>query len=111
VTDPPTIAWDRGRLCLGGTVTAAGASAWRSAVEAAARAGDGPDLELGELDLDEGVAVAEAVNAVRALAGLWGPLRLHEAPQMLAHTLYKVGALGPHLVLVDPRSDEGTMAP
>lgn len=109
--DPPTIRWTDGRLCLGGTVSAAQAADWRAAVVLAGRDGTGPDIDLGELDLDEGIAVAEAVNAVRGLAALWGPVRLLEAPQMLAHTLYKVGALGPALQLIDPRSDEGTMAP
>lgn len=65
-------------------------------------------LLLADLDLEDGVAVAHLVTALRALRSRSGRLVLVQAPQMLAHTLYKVGALhDPGLVLVDPRQDEG----
>ena len=50
------------------------------------------------------------VNAVRALRDRWGHAELRHAPQMLAHTLYKVGDLRSRITLVAPREDEGTTA-
>lgn len=64
-------------------------------------------LELTELELADGVATALAVTALRALLARVGTLTLVGAPQMLAHTIYKVGMLGGALRLVEPRSDEG----
>lgn len=65
-------------------------------------------LDLADLDLDDGVAVAHLVTGLRALRARCDRLVLVAAPQMLAHTLYKVGALSdPGLVLVAPRQDEG----
>ena len=68
-------------------------------------------LDLLDLDLEDGVAVVETVNAVRALLAAHGQLILHHAPQMLAHTLYKVGMLEDgRLVLVEPRVEHPTVA-
>lgn len=65
-------------------------------------------LDLADLDLEDGVAVAHLVTGLRALRARCDRLVLVAAPQMLAHTLYKVGALSdPGLVLVAPRQDEG----
>lgn len=90
-----------------GEVEASSASAFASAL--ASLGGDGPvQLELVDLELLDGVSVAEAVNAVRALARRRGPVLLRHAPQMLAHTLYKRGLLlQESLTLEDPRHDEG----
>jgi len=67
-------------------------------------------LDLGDLELDDGVATALAVRAIRALLAR-RPLRLVEAPQMLAHTLYKVGGLEDgRLVVESVRADEPTTA-
>lgn len=75
----------------------------------AALDGEGPAvLEMQELELLDGVSVAEAVNGLRALARRRGAVRLRHAPQMLAHTLYKRGLLIEEpLVLESPRHDEG----
>lgn len=71
----------------------------------------GVELALGELELEDGVAVAELVTALRALAARAGPLRLCETPQMLAHTLYKVGELDHGAIaVVTTREDEPTTA-
>ena len=85
------------RLVLGGSLTADEAASWRAAVMAQA---EGPvcRLDLGDLDL------------ITALRDRHGPLLLSEAPQMLAHTLYKVGALGNGISLEAPRTDVGTTA-
>lgn len=68
-------------------------------------------LVLGDLDVDDGVSTAAWVDVVRHLRDRWGGVTLVEAPQMLAHTLYKVGDLRDgRLELVRPREDEGTTA-
>ena len=68
-------------------------------------------LDLAELELTDGVAVAIAVDAVRALAAARGAVELRSAPQMLAHTLYKCGLLsGERITLHAPRVEEPTTA-
>jgi ABC-type transporter Mla MlaB component len=67
-------------------------------------------LDLSELDIEDGPALARLVSWIRLLAAR-RPLRLDEAPQMLAHTLYKIGALeGGRIELRAPRMDQGTTA-
>jgi len=68
-------------------------------------------VEMDTLELEDGVSVAEMINGLRALLSRWEQLTLVEAPQMLAHTLYKVGMLrSGRIVLIDPREDQGTTA-
>lgn len=110
MTDPTGHRWVGRVLHLQGTVTAPAAEAWRRDLLAMVDEDEGDVLDLGELDLDDGPAVVEAVNLIRGLLARWGRLTVVEAPQMLAHTLYKVGDLGPRLRLVRPRVEEGTTA-
>ena len=91
---------------IGGEVSAAEAGAFRADLAVLAAMLPAP----ARLDLDAGEAVAAAVDGVRALL-VGRRLILVEAPQMLAHTLYKVGMLAdPRLALERPREDEGTTA-
>ncbi|RMG10078.1 MAG: hypothetical protein D6731_18245 [Planctomycetota bacterium] len=64
---------------------------WRAAC---ARAPHEVEVDCGTLELQGGVALARFVDLVRELAGR-GARRvvLRDAPQMLAHTLYKAGLL------------------
>lgn len=71
------------------------------------------DVDLSELDVESGEALAALITALRAwataatAAGARG-LRLIEPPQHLAHTLYKIGALqGALIVLQAPRAEDG----
>ncbi len=82
------------------------AAAWAAALPAGAAA----CVDLADLDVDDGVAVTFVVDALRALRAR-GAVTVRAAPQMVAHTLYKVGDLrGGGFVLVAPREDEGTTA-
>lgn len=99
------------RILLEGHVDAASASAFGHAVRqdvAALAAGADPIvLDLNDLELRDGSAVAETVSALRALLSGAG-LVLENAPQMLAHTLYKAGLLrSGRLRLESPRDEEG----
>jgi hypothetical protein len=70
-----------------------------------------PRLDLLDLDLEDGVSVAETVNALRILLAHHGTMTLLHAPQMLAHTLYKIGMLQDgRLVLIRPRVESPTVA-
>lgn len=51
------------------------------------------ELELGELEAEDGAAVASLVDLVRRLSAAALRVELRCAPQMLAHTLYKAGLL------------------
>jgi anti-anti-sigma regulatory factor len=65
-------------------------------------------LDLSELDIDDGIAVATVVNELRELRARSARLVLVGAPQILGHNLYRVGLLeGKHSIeLIDMRSDE-----
>jgi anti-anti-sigma regulatory factor len=63
-------------------------------------------LELEDLVLEDGAAVAEAVNALREL-GRHTRVVVRHAPQLLAHTLYKTGMLrSQRFELAEPRQEE-----
>lgn len=97
------------RLELGGSPSAEAASSWRDTVLAQAQ-GRVDLVVLADLELESGLAVVEAVNLVTQLRERHGPLVLREAPQMLAHTLYKIGALTRGISLEAPRTGTGTTA-
>lgn len=64
-------------------------------------------LDLSELDIDDGPAMARLVTQLRELARQRGSLCLRDCPQMLAHTLYKIGALSEGLIVLEsPREEE-----
>jgi anti-anti-sigma regulatory factor len=65
-------------------------------------------LDLSEFDVDDGVAVATAVNSIRELLARSGKLIISGAPQILGHNLYRVRMLeaASKIELVDMRLDE-----
>jgi len=70
-----------------------------------------PTLDLYGLDIDTGVATAAWHAAIRRIRDDRGRVLLVDAPQMLAHSLYKVGDLRDgRIQLESPRTDEGTTA-
>jgi len=84
----------------------------RDLVQEAARFGE-PKMEVhldfDELDLQDGTAVAETVNAIRELLEIMSSLTITHAPQMLAHTLYKAGILNDdRITLLNPVEEEST---
>ena len=62
----------------------------------------GAHLQLRELDIEDGVSMACIVSTLRLLR----PLLLIEAPQMLAHTLYKTHMLSTGITLLRPREED-----
>ncbi len=73
--------------------------------------GEGGKVELlmEDAELTDSVSVTRMVDAVRCLLRNFDQVRLIYSPQMLAHSIYKVGMLqgGAGLELVDPREEEG----
>ena len=65
-------------------------------------------LDVHGLYIEDGVALATCINALRELRTRVSGLVLRGAPQMLGHNLYRIGMLeGPAAVdLVDMRLDE-----
>jgi hypothetical protein len=64
-------------------------------------------LDLGELEVDDGPELARLVTRLRALVDEHGALALHGCPQLLAHTLYKVGMLrSGRIRLISVRDEE-----
>ena len=63
-------------------------------------------LDLADREPADSAEVAALVEEIRSLAAT-GPIHIHNCPQMVAHTLYKVGDLRDgRIVLVDPRQEE-----
>lgn len=97
-------------VAVGGLIDARSAAAFAAAlpldVSALVTHDRSIELDLEDLELEDGSAVAEAVNALRRLT-MRAPVVLWHAPQMLAHTLYKTNMLsGGRLRLVQPRAEE-----
>lgn len=65
-------------------------------------------LELGELDISDGVAATHMINIVRLLLSRADRITLSGAPQLLAHNLYRAGMLydGCAITLDGMREDE-----
>ena len=62
-------------------------------------------LDLSDADLEDGVVTAALIDGIRQAASRTGSIQLLEAPQALAHGLYRVGALGAGTIhLVEPRT-------
>ena len=56
-----------------------------------------------DLEIADGVSMAAMITFIREVA----PIEIHYAPQMLAHTLYKIGMLETGTIkLIHPRYDE-----
>ena len=95
---------------LTGDLDAQGAARVLEAVEGQALNADLTSLDLEELELLDGAAVARMVDFIRHLLSGSNRVEVLKSPQSLAHTLYRVGMLegDSRLELVDPRQEEGT---
>jgi hypothetical protein len=97
------------RITIGGSVdahSAAGfAEALRSDVGVLVGSAERIELDLDDLELCDATAVAEALNALRWLAGRVR-LVVRRAPQMLAHALYKAGLLRDGRIVLEAVRDE-----
>ena len=99
-------------LTVDGTATGGDvATLFAAVMEGAPTASTPVELHLYGLDLDTGAAAVAWHQITRMLRDHFGMVTLVEAPQMLAHSLYKVGDLADgRIVLVSPRTDEGITA-
>ena len=60
-------------------------------------------FDLLDFDIEDGVAMAALITFLRQVV----PVEIHHAPQMLAHTIYKIGMLDTGSIqLIRPRYDE-----
>jgi len=65
-------------------------------------------LNLQDVEIVCGTAMAECITLLRELVQKHNQLILIEAPQMLAHTLYKTNMLvDSNIELISPRHDSG----
>jgi len=99
----------RYRTSAGAGLRLAGTLGAENAGSLLERLGEKPllqELDLDELEIEGRDAALEAVDAVKGLLEE-GPLVLRGAPQILAHTLYRVGLLERgRLTLRDTRQEE-----
>lgn len=97
-------------IILAGDLDAEGAARVLEAMEGQALDADLTSLDLEELELIDGAAVARMVDLIRLLLRGSASARVFKSPQSLAHTLYRVGMLegDSRLELIEPREEEGT---
>lgn len=94
-----------GVLCVAGELSRTHAADFRAELATAAGAARRPLIvDLFEFDLDDALATVAAVAALRSLAE-HEPLVVRHAPQLLAHSLYRINALGT-IRLEAPREEE-----
>ncbi len=98
------------RFTLSGDLDSEGAARVLEAMEGESLCADATSLDLEELELVDGAAVARMVDLIRLLLSVSKRVEVLKSPQSLAHTLYRVGMLegDARLELVDPRQEEGT---
>jgi len=82
---------------------------WLRAQVAGRPPGGAIAFDLSELDVEDASLCASLAAALRAVGG-HAQVTLVAPPQVLAHTLYRIGATsGPRaIVIVNPRSELGT---
>ena len=95
---------------LAGDLDGEGAARVLEAMEGEVLSAGLTSLDLEELELLDGAAVARMVDLVLLLLSVYRRVHVLKSPQSLAHTLYRVGMLegDSRLELVDPRQEEGT---
>ena len=99
------------RFTLSGDLDSEGAARVLEAMEGQVLGADLTSLDLEELELIDGSAVARMVDLIRLLlSGSESECEVLKSPQSLAHTLYRVGMLqgDARLELIEPREEEGT---
>ena len=96
-----------GVLHVAGELQRGNADGLGSELLAAAHAAMPPLIvDLFELELDDATAVVAGVEALRALTAL-GPVTVRHAPHWLAHSLYRINALGQDAITLEaPREEE-----
>jgi ABC-type transporter Mla MlaB component len=97
-----------GRVELAGDLHAADCNCLRSFWDChVASDATAVEIDMAEVDSLDGPTVAVLTDIVRGHLDAGAEVTVVEAPQMLAHTFYKIGLLDhAALTLIDPRSDE-----
>lgn len=99
-----SVTLEDGHLAICGDLTrlnSPGLLQWLEGQEAVAQ------VNLAEMDIEDGVAATEAVNVVRLMLTRVPVLCIESAPQVLAHNLYRTGLLREgRISLVAMREDE-----
>ena len=105
-----SVSGDGAHFTLSGDLDAEGAARVLEAMEGESLRAEITSLDLEELELLDGAAVARMVDFIRLLLSVSRRVEVLKSPQSLAHTLYRVGMLegDARLELVDPRQEEGT---
>ena len=102
----PDSSLTQGRHRIVGPIDVTSARLLERAIRALPAPNGALTFKLAELEVDDGPTCAVLVEAFRDLSDRGVRVTLINAPQVLAHSLYRVAAL-PRIVL-DPRSEEPT---
>jgi ABC-type transporter Mla MlaB component len=98
------------RLALKGTIDRDIAALFVEQLATLAREDAPVEIDLEEADIEEAAIVAVLVDHIRQAAYRIGSVVLFRPPQVLAHALYRIGAMGPRAVIqvIEPREELGT---
>jgi ABC-type transporter Mla MlaB component len=98
------------RIALKGTVDRDIAALFVEQLAGLAREDAPLNIDLEECDIEDASIAAVLVYHIRQCAHRIGTVILFRPPQVLAHGLYRIGALGPRAVIqvVEPREELGT---
>lgn len=97
-------------LLLTGEITPKAAAHFARELEALTPADAPVTVDLSEAELLNATATATLVRAIRDVASRLSSIHVIEPPQVLAHGLYRVGALGGSstIHLISPRQELGS---
>lgn len=101
---------DGPQYTLVGDVNSAGAARILEALQAESPRGGQATWMMEEAELTDGPSVTRMVEAARLLLKRHDRLCIVRAPQMLAHSIYRLGMLegDSGIELIEPREEEGT---
>jgi anti-anti-sigma regulatory factor len=96
-------------LSLKGTVDRDIAALFTEQLASLAREDAPVSIDLEEADIEDAALAATLVDHLRQAAHRIGALILVRPPQVIAHSLYRIGALGPRaeIQVIEPREELG----
>jgi ABC-type transporter Mla MlaB component len=65
-------------------------------------------IDMEDADVEDSSVATMLVDYIRETAHRVGAVQIVRPPQIIAHSLYRVGALGGAIQLVEPRQEIGT---
>jgi ABC-type transporter Mla MlaB component len=65
-------------------------------------------IDMADADVEDASVATMLVDYIRETARRVGSVQIVKAPQVIAHALYRIGAMGGVIQLIEPRVELGT---